>query len=149
MHYLQKSIHVIFIVSILPLLSSCGFNDTNETTIGEKEIDFITSLGLLEQDEQIEMFESNAGFKGYKQSGNLITDKRLASYWIEDNTEEIDFAYYSTIDSLVEVDLVSKLTYASYLEVYKADGTTFKVYIDADSTRTYNFFNKAMENWRN
>jgi hypothetical protein len=138
-----------YILTITSLLSSCSFNHRNETNLSTEEIEFISSLDLLDEDEKIEMCESNGGFNGYKQSGNFITNKRLAGYWIADDSEEINFAKYSDIDSIVEVDLISKPTYASYLEIYKDDGTIFKVYVDADSTRTYTFFNQAMENWRN
>lgn len=136
---------------VFPLLVgifvSCS-NQKNETSLDGEDKRFIRELGILDSLEEIELFECNGGFKGFKQSGNFITDKRIASYWIEDGEKEVYSAFFSTeIDSISQTDLVSKLTYASYLTIYKTDGSSFKVYVDADSTRTYQFFNKASANW--
>ena len=56
---------------------------------------------------------------------------------------------YYQIDSLKPVDRTNAKTYASYLEVYGANQYNFKIYVDADSARTFNFFNKAIKNWNN
>lgn len=128
-------------------LLSCS-NDINENTLSTKDLEFIQGLGILDSNEIIEMFECNGGFSGTKQSGNFITNKRIANYWIVDDQREINSAlFHSEIDSITSTDLVTKLTYASYLTVYKKDGSTFNVYVDADSARTYQFFNKAMDTW--
>ncbi len=133
---------------LLPITMISCFNNKNETTLMKEDQLFIRELGILDSLEEIELFESNGGFKGFKQSGNFITDKRIASYWIEDGEKEVHSAFFSTeIDSISQTDLVSKLTYASYLTIYKTDGSSFKVYVDADSIRTYQFFNKARANW--
>lgn len=139
----------IVIISVLfGALQSCTVNK-DETSLNADEIDFIQELRILEEEEVIEMFESNAGFKGIEQSGNFITKKRIASYWIEDDQKEIESAFFSNeIDSITLTDLVSKPTYASYLTVYRSNGSTFKVYVDADSTRTYQFYEKAVSNLR-
>ncbi|MDF3026068.1 MAG: hypothetical protein K0S23_375 [Fluviicola sp.] len=138
-----KTIPVLF----LGISVSCS-NNKNENTLRNEDQSFIRELGILDSLEEIELFESNGGFKGFKQSGNFITKKRIASYWIEDGEKEVHSAFFSTdIDSISQTDLVSKLTYASYLTVYKTDGSSFRVYVDADSVRTYQFFNKAKENW--
>ncbi len=128
-------------------LLSCS-SSKNESTLNSSDIRYIQELGILNKNENIEIFESNGGFKGLKQSGNFITSDRIATYWIEDNQKEIESAYFSTeIDSITFTDLISKLTYASYVTVYRTDGRNFKVYVDADSVRTYQFFNKAQQNW--
>lgn len=142
----MKHNHGLILLLLISTLISCTVNDRTESDLQPDEIQFIKDLGLLENGESIEMFESNGGMKGYKQSGNLITDKRIASYWLEDNKDELYSAFYSEIDSIAETDLISKLTYASYLTVFKSDGTNFKVYVDADSLRTYTFFEKAKQN---
>lgn len=134
-------------IAMLCIISACS-PPKNETNLTPAELVFIQNLGILGQNEEIEVFESNSGFKGMKESGNFITSSRIAHYWIDDDERQINSAFFhSDIDSITQTDLVTKLTYASYLTVYKNDGTHFKVYVDADSTRTYQFFNKARNNW--
>lgn len=130
------------------LVISCSQSAKNESNLTASEIQFIQDLGLLNKNEQIEVFESNGGFEGIKQSGNFITNERMASYWIEDQDSSIYSAYFKEIDSLKLTDLVSKMTYSSFITVYKSDGSEFKVYVDADSTRTYEFYHKANENFK-
>ncbi|MCH2225640.1 MAG: hypothetical protein MK066_12790, partial [Crocinitomicaceae bacterium] len=79
----------------------CRFLDKNESNLSSEEIEFITNLDLLDVDEEIQMFESNSGFNGSKESGNLITNKRLSHYWIKDDVKDVDFAFYYEIDSMI------------------------------------------------
>lgn len=133
---------------VILLVSSACSTNKNESNLTQNDINFIRNLGILEGNEEIEMFESNGGFKGLKKSGNFITSKRIASYWLGDDEREIYSAsFHSEIDSIAQTDLITKLTYASYLTVFKTDGSNFKVYVDADSARTYKFFSKARNNW--
>lgn len=144
----MKSIKTIsLLILFLVGLNSCLTNK-DESTLNSNDIGFIQTLGILHENEDIEIFESNGGFEGIKQTGNFITSNRIASYWIEDDQKEIESAYFSNeIDSITFSYLISKPTYASYVTVYKTNGQNFKVYVDADSTRTYQFFNKAQNNW--
>ena len=144
---MKSIITVSLLILFLVGLNSCLTNK-DESTLNSNDIRFIQNLGILHENEDIEIFESNGGFEGIKQSGNFITSNRIASYWIEDDQKEIESAYFSNeIDSITFTDLISKLTYASYVTVYKTNGQNFNVYVDADSTRTYQFFNKAQNNW--
>lgn len=144
---MKSIITISLLLLFLVGLNSCLTNK-DESTLNSNDIRFIQNLGILHENEDIEIFESNGGFEGIKQSGNFITSNRIASYWIEDDQKEIESAYFSNeIDSVTFTDLISKPTYASYVTVYKTNGQNFKVYVDADSTRTYQFFNKAQNNW--
>lgn len=128
------------------ILISCS--DKNETNLKADELEFIQGLGILDPKEKIELFENNEGWNDATKSGNFITDKRIASYWIEDGEKEVYSAFFENeIDSISQTDNHTALTYASYVTVYKNDGTSFKVYIDADSARVNDFFNKARSNW--
>jgi hypothetical protein len=143
----MKKIFKIALCLFPGIMISCSNHKDENTLLNEDKL-FIRELGILDSLEEIELFESNGGFKGFKQSGNFITKKRIASYWIEDGKKEAHSAFFNTdIDSISQTDLVSKLTYASYLTIHKTDGSSFNVYVDADSTRTYQFFNKAKQNW--
>ncbi|WP_430401712.1 hypothetical protein [Fluviicola sp.] len=144
----QVSTFTILLLILSGTMVSCSVDKT-ETNLTSDDRRFIEDLGILDPTEEIELFEYNGGFSGIKQSGNFISAKRIASYWIEDEEKEVNSALFSTdIDSISQTDLVSKLTYASYLTIYKTDGSSFNVYVDADSTRTYQFFNKALDHWK-
>lgn len=135
----------LILLSVI-LLFSCGFGEKNESNLSAEDLAYIQDLVPFEEGEEIELFESNAGWKGLKVAGNIITNKGLASYWIEDDSE-VHYASYAHIDSLKPVDKVRSLSYASYLIVYPHDQDQFKVYVDADSTRTWTFFERALKNW--
>lgn len=143
----MKGIRLLLLAIPVGILFSCAENKTERNlTTGERK--FIESLGILELKEEVQLFENNDGSEDVTKSGNFITDKRIAGYWIEDGKKEIYSAFFENeIDSLSQTDNHKALTYASYLTVYKTDGSSFKVYVDADSTRTYEFFNKAFSNW--
>ena len=128
------------------ILISCS--DKNETNLKASEHEFIQDLGILGSKEEIQLFENNDGWKDVTKSGNFITDRRIAAYWIEDGEKDVHSAFFENeIDSMSLADNHTALTYASYVTIYKTDGTLFKVYVDADSARVHEFFNKARSNW--
>lgn len=137
-----------FLVLIIGL-SLFGCSDApSEKNISPEDYAFIESLGILSPEEEIELFESNGGWGGLKSAGAFITSHRIAYYWLEDGEKEVHSAFFATeIDSITLTDLSTKLTYASYLTVYKHNDSSFKVYIDADSARVQAFYKKAMEHW--
>jgi hypothetical protein len=69
---------------ILLLLISCNKIE-NSKTLDKKDIEFIQSLGLLEDDEIIYGFYSE--FKN-SVAGNFFTDQRVASYWIDERNSK-------------------------------------------------------------
>jgi hypothetical protein len=116
-----------------------------------KERAFVMSLGILEDTEKIIMFDSQGGgFNPVLTSGNFFTDRRIASYWIDDRNKdksEVHSAFYSEIDTLWRYPKYKSLTLSSYLEVRRRDGSTFNVYVSGDSIETWSFFNRAMREW--
>jgi hypothetical protein len=142
----MKSIKFIFLFPVM-IIISCA-SEVNEKNISPEDHAFIESLGILLPEEEIELFESNGGWGGLKSAGAFITSQRIAYYWLEDGENEVYSAFFATdIDSIALTDLSTKLTYASYLTVYKHNDSSFKVYIDADSARVQAFYKKAMEHW--
>jgi len=138
------------IICSLISLPGCGIKSGKDLSVKDKK--YLTSLGLLEANEQIILFNSQGtGLQPIKQSGNFFTDKRIASYWIDNghkSRSQVEFAFYQEIDTMWRYPKYHSLTLASYLEVHRKDGTTFKVFVDADSVNTWNFFNKALSQWR-
>ena len=138
-----------FYFLLIVVFSSCT-NETSEKTLSKEDHAFIESLGILEPKEEIELFESNGGWDGIKSAGAFITSQRIAYDWLEDGEKEINAAYFATdIDSIALTDLSSKLTYASYLTVHQRSGSSFKVYIDADSARVKAFYDLAQDHLKN
>lgn len=138
--------HLIFAISALVLFSCTTV--TTEKNLSIEDHVFIETLGILAPEEEIELFESNAGWGGLKTAGAFITSKRIAYYWIEDGEKEIHSAFFANdIDSMALTDLSTKLTYASYITVYQRSGSSFQVFIDADSARVQTFYKKAVEHW--
>lgn len=138
-----------FYFLLIVVFSSCT-NETSEKTLSKEDHAFIESLGILAPEEEIELFESNGGWDGIKSAGAFITSQRIAYYWIEDGEKEINAACFATdIDSIALTDLSTKLTYASYITVYQRSGSSFKVYIDADSTRVKAFYDLAQDHLKN
>ena len=129
------------------ILISCNGGIKNGTELTQTDLNYIEKIGLKNEDEKIILFDSQLD---NETSGNLITDKRLASYWIdkEKNINKINFAYYSEIDTLLTKDLSKSLTYASFVKVIKNDKTEFKVYVDDNGKNTKYFFEKAMNEWK-
>ena len=142
---MKRSLFTFIIVTLL--FYSCG--SRNENNLSKDDLKYINEIIPLEENESIELFETNGGLKGYKTAGNFITNKRLTHYWLDGKNDEVHSLKYHQIDSLKAVDRTKAATYTSYLEVYGANQYNFKIYVDADSARTWNFFNKAIENWNN
>ena len=136
-------------IVIAVTLLSCAHHSKKGNDLSVSDIKYIKGLHILQDNETIMLFDTQADLKT---SGNFFTDKRLASYWIDkrDSTKNsVRFAFYTEIDSLQTTDLTKSLTYASFLNISKHDGTSFKVYIDGDSTEVWKFFNLAITTWLN
>jgi hypothetical protein len=145
-----KSYGTTMLVTALIGLISCHPGSQPGDSLSSRDITYIQGLGILDPDETILLFDSQGGFDGIETSGNFISSKRIASYWVDlhDSTQsDISSAYYPEIDAITPVPLPTSLTSASYLEVHKSNGQRFRVYVDGDSTVIWNFFNKAVAEW--
>jgi hypothetical protein len=131
---------------ILLLLISCNKIE-NSKTLDKKDIEFIQSLGLLEDGEIIYGFYSQ--FKN-SVAGNFFTNKRVASYWIDErdsNKNEVKFAYYNEI---IKIDTVYNVgvTYSPYLLVTKANDSTFNVSVDGEKEEIKAFYEGVLREWK-
>lgn len=140
---MKKLLKLLFISISSFIISGCS--SKNESNLSATDLAFINSIIPLEKGEEIELFETNGGFNGLKTSGNFITNQRIASYWLKE-AGQINVIAYEAIDSIKTIDLVNAVAYAYYLKVY-TDTTIFNIYVDADSVRTWQFFNQAIKNW--
>jgi len=150
----MKTLPYIFRLTLVVVglvVLSCDKDLDTGDDLSTQDKEFIKGLGILDKDESIILFDSQGGgFNGLRTSGNFFTDKRIASYWIDDRDTtktNIDFAFYTDIDTIWRYPKFKSLTLASYLEVHRRNGTNFKVYVSADSTTTWDFFNRALLEW--
>lgn len=137
----------LLFLGLISLAGSCTSNDRTENNLTSNDIAFIKKTCNLDKDETILLFETNAGFNGYKQGGNFITDKRVASYWIENGEKKVESARYQEIDSIKLDEKSQAITLASSLVIFKSDSLSFELFIDADSSRLNSFYNKTIEVW--
>lgn len=140
-----KHILAHLLLGVCLVSCSSGIKDGNQLT--QDDLKYFKKLGVLDEGETVLLFGSQLD---HKTSGNLISDKRLASYWIEDREEKstINFAWYHDIDTMVTKDLTTALTYASYIEVFRSNGSSFKVYVDDTPQKTQAFFDVALSEWK-
>ena len=133
----------MFLIYVFSSLISCSLIDSNKK-LNDSDMKYIESLGLLNREEKVLCFSSSGNIN---QSGNFITNKRIASYWIDRDTSKSykESAYYSDIIELDSVNLTNAWTVNSYLIVTKKDNTKFKVYINKD--KYYKFSKSAFDNW--
>ena len=144
---MKNVVKIIVVFGLISFLMSCSSNNPNENNLTPQGIEYIKTTCALDKDETILLFETNAGFRGYKHGGNFITNKRVEGYWIENEEKSVDSANYQEIDSIKLNDRITAITLASSLSIYKSNGTKFELYIEADSSRLYSFYTKTIEVW--
>ena len=111
-----------------------------------KDIERLRALNLLDTNEQLFKFYSE-----YRKhvAGNFYTDKRFASYWLDerDSTRnKVEFAFYKDV---VRIDTVyfAGATYCPYMLITRADNSSFKVCVDGTKKEITEFFTDAMSKW--
>ena len=128
---------------LLILLVACDGGIKSENDLSKVELEYILEIGLLTDNEKIVRFTSQSV---NNTNGGFISDKRLAYYWIDERNEtnEINSAIYSEIDTLIFKDLSDTWTYSSFLKVVTKDSLEFKGYVDDDREKENEFFETAM-----
>lgn len=142
----MKIPNLLLTLLILLLFTTCNKIHQGKE-LGQKDIDLLRSLNLLDEEENVISFYSN-----YKKSvaGNFYTDKRVATYWLDKNPnkeQKIEFACYQDI---LQVDSVFSVgaTYAPYLLITRKDSSQFKVYVDGDAKEKTVFYQDVVAHWK-
>ena len=135
----------LFILLCL-FLSACNRIESADT-LSSETMHKLKAMGLLNEMEGLVFFYSN-----YEEEivGSIITDQRLAHYWIDEKDSsktEIESAYYSEIVNIVDHFQVQDFD-CPYLEVTKNDGTQFRVYVDGDAEEKQQFYQTALALWK-
>jgi hypothetical protein len=138
---------IFFIVILSAWVLSCQRIEKGEDLPSEI-IAQIQKMQLLDKDEQIILYYSSLT---KKLSGNFITEKRIASYWIDEHDSSKTgkvFALYKDITSLDTNYMKQSIKLSPYILVTVSNGKKFKVYVDGKHDEVKRFFETAIEKWR-
>lgn len=142
-----------YFLLIIIFSTSCNSGITDGNDLSKSDIELIKKIGILDDGENIILFESHSGqFNGIKSSGNFISNKRLASYWIDEKDSSktsINYAFYSDIDTIIKTDLSDDWSLSSYLTIKTNKGEQFKLHIGQGENECSYFFNTAISKWEN
>lgn len=128
---------LFFIFTFLILFSCNLFRDRDK--VENIDLSYLESLGLFSEGEKLIWFDSQLT---QSQSGNFLSDKRIASYWVDENNPEKSYQSYfmlEDVDSVLLKDKSKSVSYASYFKVF-SNGSSMKVYVDADSLVLQKYF---------
>lgn len=148
---LIKRTITLSLLLIIMSFYSCGDAIKKGDQLTQEDFKYIKSLGILDEEEEILLFDSQGGLGGKRNSGNFITKKRLATYWIDEHDIQnnvVESAFYTEIDTIITKDLSKSATYASFLEIRTKDTRNFRVNVDGEKAELEKFFNLANELWR-
>lgn len=137
---------VLSLIFILLYIAGCNHIQTGDT-LSKADLKRIGRLFQLDENEK--------GYKFYSEfknsvAGNIVTDKRLASYWLDENDKSknsISSAYYQDIQSIDTVYYAGP-TYSPYMLVTGKDGSKFKVCADGEKQEIRAFFEKVLDLWK-
>ena len=134
------------LLTLFLFVASCNRIQSGDS-LSSKDFQRFRSLHLIENGERLYKFYSE-----FKKSvaGNFYTDRRMASYWIDekDSTKNsTEFAYY---EDIIRIDTCynAGLTYAPFMLVTRKDSTQFKVCVDGSKQEIAGFFNDAIGKWQ-
>jgi hypothetical protein len=133
--------------TLLLFCSACGNKIETADTLTKQDFDRLYSLQLLDTNERLYKFYSE--FKN-SVAGNFYSDKRLASYWLDErdpSKNKVEYAYYKNI---VKIDTVyyAGATYCPYMRITRTDSSSFKVCVDGKRQEITDFFNEAIRIWK-
>jgi hypothetical protein len=138
-----------FFIPILFIFCSIGCGNKIETadTLSKHDFDRLRSLKMLDENEHLYKFYSE--FKN-SVAGNFYTDKRIASYWLDEHDQSKNKIQYAFYKDIAKIDTIyyAGATYCPYMNVVKNDSSSFKVCVDGTKNEITDFFNDAISKWR-
>ncbi|MBY0536757.1 MAG: hypothetical protein K2P88_12985 [Chitinophagaceae bacterium] len=140
---------LILLLTIIFVFCSVGCSNKIQTedTLSKHDVDRLRSLKILDEKEHLYKFYSE--FKN-SVAGNFFTDKRLATYWLDEHDKsksKVQFAFYKDI-AYIDTVYIAGSTYCPYMNIVKNDSSSFKVCVDGTKEEITDFFNGAISQWR-
>ncbi|MFL5742997.1 MAG: hypothetical protein ACJ75B_22450 [Flavisolibacter sp.] len=133
--------------TLLLFCSACGNKIETGDTLKKQDFDRLYSLKLLDTNERLYKFYSE--FKN-SVAGNFYSDRRLASYWLDErdtSKNKVEYAFYKDIVKIATV-YYAGATYCPYMRITRADSSSFKVCVDGKRQEITKFFNEAIRIWK-
>ena len=137
----MKYIFIFFIA----ILVSCNRIESGNK-LSKSDITRIENLYNLDKSETIINFYSE--FKN-SVAGNFYTERRIASYWIDEEDEEKNEITGAFFTEITQIDTViyAGATYSPYLKITTANNSSFKVCFDGEKTELRKIFNEVLNYW--
>ena len=125
------------------LFSGCSGKIIEGRKLSKNTIKYIQELGILNEEEKILYYYTSFNDKV---SGNFVTEKRVASYWLyEDN--DIKSAYYNEIKS-INIKYGDGFEFTSALVIELNDGTKFDVYFNGTKEEIDKLHKEVIQLWK-
>ncbi len=145
----SSSLRLIICIAILSLACNGGVRSGSD--LSSEEIEHIRDLGILDTNEVILVIHSQSGNirNPFLQAGNFVSDKRIASYWIDPDSSETSViaAYHSSIDTLT-THYNNGWPAGNYIKVDLVGPNWFNVYVNNDKEHARAFYEAALAAWR-
>ncbi|GFD89544.1 hypothetical protein KUL152_17700 [Tenacibaculum sp. KUL152] len=111
------------------------------------DIAFMYRENLIEGTEQIQYFYSDAILLN-QLDGNGYTDKKVFSYWIDDEVGLVsEFASYKDIKD-IEVDYADDTLEVTTIKIVREDDSDFFLYVYSSTGKDNLFIDVLMSNWK-
>ena len=125
------------------LFSGCSGKIIEGRKLSKNTIKYIQELGILNEEEKILYYYTSFNDKV---SGNFVTEKRVASYWLyEDN--DIKSAYYNEIKS-INIKYGDGFEFTSALVIELNDGAKFDVYFNDTKEEIDKLYKEVIQLWK-
>ena len=108
-------------------------------------LDFLREEGIVEEDEEVLFFYSG-GFLSLREDGNLFTDRRVISYWEDDDGLQVLTATYPQISS-IEPHYVDGFLEDSEVTIELLDGDSFLLLVSNEGDQDERFVELLIETW--
>ncbi|MFC3152883.1 DUF3857 domain-containing protein [Litoribrevibacter euphylliae] len=115
--------------------------------IWDNDLKFMYRAKILEPGERLGLFYSSDLFSIQK-DGNGLTDRKVFSYWKEDNQLVREYAYFDEIDDISLDQSTGSTLDDSTLTITRTDGSNFILYLSKESFGDKRFVKSLKERMR-
>ena len=135
---------------VLMLIPSPNMTPTTQAIPGasmwKHNVEFLRNAGLLEDGEEVLHFYSQ-GLLSMQEDGNLLTDSKVVSYWLDEETEEflVETASYDNI-AAIETDYADSFSELTVITVQRTDGSDFILLVSAEENKDTQFVDTLESN---